>query len=200
MQPDPIGQDVQAISCARMDLVSLSLEFMEATVSGDRAGAEAILGSLIPGEWVADVRGLFRRRIEQVRVDPREQEWLARAMLLRDEGRTVAGHIGFHGPPDERGAVEVGYTVLEPFRRRGYAHEAVQALFDWAGAAHGITLFVASVGPWNTPSLGLVRRLGFVQTGARWDEIDGQELVFELRRPASENSPTRPSDPPDRPA
>jgi len=38
------------------------------------------------------------------------------------------------------------------------------------------------VAPNNEPSLGLIRKLGFVQTGVQWDEIDGQELVFELQR------------------
>jgi hypothetical protein len=29
-------------------------------------------------------------------------------------------------------------------------------------------------------SLGIVQRLGFVQTGQQWDDEDGLELVFEL--------------------
>jgi hypothetical protein len=32
----------------------------------------------------------------------------------------------------------------------------------------------------NAPSLAIVRRLGFVQTGEYWDDEDGLELVFEL--------------------
>ena len=50
--------------------------------------------------------------------------------------------------------------------------------FDWA-AAQGVHRFRASVGPWNQPSLNLVRKLGFVQTGTQMDEVDGEELVFE---------------------
>jgi hypothetical protein len=39
------------------------------------------------------------------------------------------------------------------------------------------------VGPWNTPSLGLIRGLGFKRVGVQIDEVDGKELVFELERP-----------------
>jgi [ribosomal protein S5]-alanine N-acetyltransferase len=97
----------------------------------------------------------------------------------------MIGHIGFHGPPGvngpaKPGALEVGYTVFEPFRRQGYASEAVVAILRWAEAEHGVRHFVASVGPWNEPSLALVRRLGFRQTGTQWDDEDGEELVFEL--------------------
>ena len=47
----------------------------------------------------------------------------------------------------------------------------------------GVKRFVASVAPSNEPSLAIVRKLGFVQTGERMDDEDGLELVFELERP-----------------
>ena len=40
--------------------------------------------------------------------------------------------------------------------------------------------FRASVGPWNQASLNLVHKLGFVQTAVQVDEVDGEELVFEV--------------------
>ncbi len=47
--------------------------------------------------------------------------------------------------------------------------------------AGGDALF-ASVVPGNLPSLAVVRRFGFVQTGVQIDEIVGEELVFEITR------------------
>jgi RimJ/RimL family protein N-acetyltransferase len=38
---------------------------------------------------------------------------------------------------------------------------------------------VASIAPDNSRSLAVARRLGFIQTGERWDDEDGLELVFE---------------------
>ena len=98
----------------------------------------------------------------------------------------MIGHAGFHGPPGVNAvkvadAVEVGYSVFEPYRRRGYATEVVRALIDWASSKHGIRHFVASISPENEPSLALVRRLGFEQTGRHWDEEDGEELEFQLK-------------------
>ena len=61
--------------------------------------------------------------------------------MSRDRERGMLGHIGFHGRPDGRGAAELGYTVLPPFRRRGYALEAAQGLMDWAAREHGVRLF-----------------------------------------------------------
>ena len=159
----------------------MSPGFIDAVFDGDRAAAQDLLGLTLPEDWpTADDDPVLRLRLRQMGAAPTVQQWLVRAMVLREDGRPMIGHIGFHGPPDERGAVEVGYTVFPEYRRRGYAHEAVAALFDWATAQHGIRCFVASVSPTNAPSLGLVRKLGFQQVGSQWDEVDGEELVFEL--------------------
>ena len=46
----------------------------------------------------------------------------------------------------------------------------------------GIRHFIACTQPDNEPSLAIIRRLGFTQTGEAMDEEDGLELVFELER------------------
>jgi RimJ/RimL family protein N-acetyltransferase len=55
-------------------------------------------------------------------------------------------------------------------------------LMDLAATRAGIRHFILSVGPHNAPSLAIVRKLGFVKTGERMDDVDGLEFVFELRR------------------
>jgi ribosomal-protein-alanine N-acetyltransferase len=135
----------------------------------------------VPSGWPDEEQWLLQYRLDQIGRDPAAEPWLLRAIVLRGT-RTMVGHAGFHGPPEGRGYVEIGYSVFEPYRRRGIAQESVVALLDWAGGRPGVHRFRASVSPTNTASLNLVRKLGFVQTGVQWDEIDGEELVFE--RPA----------------
>jgi [ribosomal protein S5]-alanine N-acetyltransferase len=174
---------VKPIHTKRLVLVRLAPAFLDALLDGRRADAESALGLELPPDWPDrhDSRFLELRR-NQSREDPAREEWLPCAIAL--DGRMV-GHIGFHGPPGvngpkKPGALEVGYTVFEPFRRRGYATEAVVGILEWAQAEHSVRHFVASVSPDNEPSLALVRRLGFRQTGTQWDDEDGEELVFEL--------------------
>ena len=171
---------VSTIHSARLDLVSLSPAFLQAIVDGRLDEAARELGTAIPADWPGDWMRTVRWRLDDLADDPAIQPWLLRAMVLREPERRLIGHIGFHDAPDPEGKVEVGYTVWPAYRRQGHAQEAVESLFDWARREHGIRRFVASVGPWNAPSLGLVRKLGFVQTGVQMDEYDGEELVFEL--------------------
>ena len=165
----------------------LSPRLLAALADGRRDEAEAAGGLTIPSDWPDDHdRRFLRLRLDQVTRDPALEEWLPRAIALQGPRRRMIGHVGFHGRPGTNGpgrkdALEVGYTVFEPFRGRGYAIEAVRAVLAWARTEHGVRHFVASVGPWNDPSLAIVRRLGFRETGRQWDDEDGEELVFELQ-------------------
>jgi RimJ/RimL family protein N-acetyltransferase len=159
------GTAVQPIAGDGFDLVSLSPGAIRVLLAGDGL--------------LERTRNTMRRRLAQMEADPSTQPWLLRLIVLH-AGRRAAGHIGFHGPPDEDRRVEVGYTVFEPYRGRGLATAACRALFGWACEAHGITRFRASVAPTNGPSLAVVRKLGFRRTGSQWDDEDGEELVFDL--------------------
>jgi RimJ/RimL family protein N-acetyltransferase len=175
---------VDPIASARLDLVSMSPEFMRASLAGDLPVATLLIGAALPDGWPGRTGRTMRYRLAQLDVDPASLPWLLRAVVLREPTRRVIGHIGFHGPPDSRQSVEVGYTIEADHRRQGYAYEAVQTLFAWAEREHGITHFVASIAPDNVASLGLIHKLGFQQTGAHWDDEDGEELVFERLKPA----------------
>jgi [ribosomal protein S5]-alanine N-acetyltransferase len=157
-------------------------EFLEALLEGDRQRASRALDVELPDGWPRGMR-FFELRLGQMRKDPRFQEWCPHAIVV--EGQMI-GHAGYHGPPgvNAKGApdaVEIGYTVEERYRGRGYATEAAEELLRRA-EERGVRHFVASTAPDNEPSLAIIRKLGFTQTGEAMDEEDGLELVFELER------------------
>jgi RimJ/RimL family protein N-acetyltransferase len=163
----------------------MSVPFMEALAHKDIAAASAEIGAIVPAWMAHELENFLKYRLSQLRLDPAMRVWLGRAMVLTeaDGGRRVIGSIGFHGPPDAEGRLEVGYGVDSRYRRRGYASESVKALFDWAHQEHGITRFVASISPDNEPSLRLTAAYGFHKVGEQMDEIDGLEYVFETDWP-----------------
>jgi ribosomal-protein-alanine N-acetyltransferase len=172
----------EAIVTPRLDLVLLSPAFLAASLAGERAAAECILGAAVPDEWLEDtpVMHIFAGKLDAYLADA---PWLARAMVRRDD-RVMVGHCGFHGPPGDphldpfaKGGAEMGYTVFTPFRGNGYAAEAVCGLMGWA-AARGVPAFVLSISPANAPSLAVARRLGFARVGSQIDDEDGPEDVF----------------------
>jgi ribosomal-protein-alanine N-acetyltransferase len=176
---------VETIRTPRLELVSMTVPVMRALQDKDMELASREAGAVVPEGLADDLVDFLRYRLAQLDADPSIREWLGRLIVLTDESgqRRAIGTLGFHGPPDDRGRLEVGYRIEAPYRRQGYARESVQALFDWAASAHGIHRFIASISPSNEPSLRLAAGFGFRETGSHIDEIDGLELEFETDWP-----------------
>jgi RimJ/RimL family protein N-acetyltransferase len=164
----------EPIRTTRLTLVLLPHSWLAAFLQGT---ALPHLGFSDPHNVFADANYLIDLRRGQIEQDRTSEPWLLRAVVLTISAEAV-GHIGFHGPPDERGMVEIGYTIHSHFRQRGLASEAADGMFRWAGHAGGRVLR-ASISPDNDASLALVGRAGFVRVGEQHDERDGLELVFE---------------------
>ncbi len=80
------------------------------------------------------------------------------------------GNGGFKGGPDATGTVEIGYSVLEEYQRRGYASEAVEALVAWAFLQRGVRRVIAETYPVLIGSIGVLRKTGFREIGTGSEE------------------------------
>ena len=180
------------IVSARLELATFTLRAMRATLAADLVTAAAELDAEVPADLREHLGELFAMRIAQVEADPPSLAWLARALVMTDPAtgrRQMVGSVGFHGPPAGTPPwVEIGYHVEPGFRRQGLATEAVEAMLDWA-AGQGIHRFRASVAPTNAASRATIAKFGFEQVGVQWDEIDGEELVFETDWPRAKMPP-----------
>lgn len=176
----------------RLELTTFTLRAMRATLAADLATAAAELDAEVPADLREHLGELFAMRIGQVEADPASLAWLARAQVMADPAsgrRRMVGSVGFHGPPAaEPPWVEIGYHVEPGFRRRGLATEAVRGMLDWA-AGQGVHRFRASVAPANAASLATIAHFGFEQVGVQWDEVDGEEQVFETDWPRGKMRP-----------
>ena len=176
-------RDPARIRSRRLDLVTIVPEAMVAMRRGDFEAAALALRHPVPRDWRGMSWEWFHHRLREYADDPSGLSWSARALVRRGRWPAIVGNAGFHGAPDDAGVAEIGYEVIPEERRKGYASEAAEALMTWAGREHGVRRFRASVGPWNKPSLALVRALGFKRVGVQIDDVDGKELVFELEQP-----------------
>ncbi|MFF3314358.1 GNAT family N-acetyltransferase [Streptomyces sp. NPDC003035] len=164
----------------RVRFVPLSAKALRALAEGDLAGGSAEAGVALDEHFVSDrARWIFAYRADQLARDPSAAPWITRAAVSEPDG-TVIGDAGFHGPPDETGTVEVGYTVVPAYRRRGYARAMLRALLVRAAAEPGVRTVRATVRSDNQASLATLAGFGFTRVGERGNEHDGLELVFEV--------------------
>ncbi|MEU5836082.1 GNAT family protein [Streptomyces diacarni] len=164
--------------CVRF--IELSGGVMSALLDGDLSEAGRVAGVSLTEYFVTGrARWLWRYRLSQMAADPDHARWMVRQAVVGDEG-LVVGHAGFHGPPDELGMVEIGYSIAPDFRRQGYARAALIELLRRAGAAAEVSTVRATISPDNVASLATISGFGFVEVGEQWDEEDGREVVFEV--------------------
>jgi [ribosomal protein S5]-alanine N-acetyltransferase len=74
-----------SIVTARLELASLSPEFLRLSLAGQADAAAALLGAELPVDWPKGHEHLLQRRLTQLEADPTPQPWLLRAILLRGE-------------------------------------------------------------------------------------------------------------------
>jgi RimJ/RimL family protein N-acetyltransferase len=83
--------------------------------------------------------------------------WLA---VRRADGRVV-GDLGTHGPPDDDGGVEIGYSFAPSVRGQGVGTAAVGALVGRLSLAPEVRQITAVTSVDNVASRRLLERLGF---------------------------------------
>lgn len=170
----------------RVRFVELSAKALRALADGDLAGGSAEAGVALDEHFVCDrARRIFGYRADQLAEDPSAAPWITRAAVSEPDG-AVVGDAGFHGPPDEAGMVEVGYTVVARYRRQGYARAMLTALLARAAAEPGVRTVRATIGSDNNASLATIAGFGFTRVGERGTERDGLAIVFEVPADATQ--------------
>jgi len=152
------------ISTERLIIEPFSLALMDAVLAGDSAGIAA-LGYGNNGEWpekdLAEAMPVFRELF--IKDGPTGfNSWL----ILDKDSMVIIGSAGFVGGPDAAGTVELGFGILPARRRNGYWREAVRALMAWSFGAPGVNSIIARCDPGNLPSMAIIKKLGFMETGA----------------------------------
>lgn len=87
-------------------------------------------------------------------------EWL----IVVAETNVAAGWVSLRVGDHARGTAEIGYSLLGPYRGKGYASEAARAVVDDAFASTDLRQIDACCVPANVASRALLAGVGFTET------------------------------------
>jgi [ribosomal protein S5]-alanine N-acetyltransferase len=155
----------EAIETERLSLVPFTHELTTAAMS-DRVALARALAVELPSDWPAPEFGGILSVLAQVAREDATRAGLTRLIVHRAD-RVLIGDIGFMEPPDRKGTVEIGYSLIERYRRQGLATEAARGLIAWAVARRGVRRVVARCLDDNLPSIRLLEGIGMRRTGAK---------------------------------
>lgn len=116
--------------------------------------------ALIAAQTDRELQSAYQQMLDGVRENPSRAQWYAVWMIERRDG-TMVGDLSFKGIPEE-GMVEIGYGILESWRGRGYATEAVMAMVLWAEQQPGVCCIEAETDPDNRISQRVLAKCGFI--------------------------------------
>ena len=150
----------------RLDLLPLPAAAASA-LPADRETASRVLGASLPPAWPqADLLDVLSAQAAATPAEERFGVWV----MIDRETNSVIGDIGFMGPPDGSGRVELGYSVVPERRRQGYATEAARGIVHWVLDQPEVNVVVAGCDVANVGSIRTLQRIGFVRDG----ETNGQ--------------------------
>ncbi len=116
-----------------------------------------------------DYQEVMESMAQRLEDAPEETGWWSWYFVLHNRvtgHRVLIGNGGFKGPPSEDGVVEIGYSLLQPYRNRGYTTEAVKALVSWAFQHPPVTRVIAEAQLSNTASVRVLQKAGFNAVGS----------------------------------
>lgn len=145
----------------RMRLVPLTLAQMQMQLD-DYPGLERSLGARVTGNRLEkEMHKNVARSMDYMRQEPNDAIWNTFWAAILEEDSTFIGGIGFKGPANAAGEVELGYGFDAPYRNRGLATEAVQAMTQWAFEEPAVTSVTAETNYTNIASARVLQKNGF---------------------------------------
>jgi ribosomal-protein-alanine N-acetyltransferase len=164
-----------------LSIIATSLALLDAEERGVDA-LVALLGVAPPGAWPSqfngpDARANIRALLSIYPDEPGYGSWYIVA-----NGR-LTGVCGYKGPPIESGEVEIGYSIVPAYQRKGLATGAVRLLAARAFRDPRVAAVAAETLPSLIASQTVLIRNGFSLVSRRADDDLGEILRFALRRP-----------------
>lgn len=86
--------------------------------------------------------------------------WHTYWLLVVKEEQYGVGVVGFKGYPDQRGEVEIGYSIVSDYQGCGYMTEAVRAMIAWAFEIPRCTAVSAQTLKSNVASQRVLQKTG----------------------------------------
>lgn len=162
----------------RLLITPLSLDRVQAAMS-DHALLQRQLRAGIADGWPnEEFAGFLPLLVQQLLQAPGLADWMG--LIIHRRERLLVGDIGFKGSPDAEGAVEIGYSVVPGYQRRGFATEATRAMIGWAFGNPAVTTVTASCLNDNAASIRVLQKAGMTQI-----RRDGPLLWWSITSPQS---------------
>ncbi len=132
---------------------------------------------------IDDVYDFIENRVSSNFDEP--ETWFQYVIVLKNL-QFIIGDIGLHFLESDSQKVELGCTLDVEYQGQGFAMEALESVIQLLFDVYDKKQMFAVIDPDNCSSIGLFKRLGFLQendnTSIHIIDVDDRDLVFTLSK------------------
>lgn len=171
--------NLKNIHTDRLILIPITLEISStlmnsSTIEIDKLGLKC--HEHWPTKDTKDILPIINEALEKSKEATGFEAW----MIIKKQSNTIIGDMGFFGPPDEKGEVEVGYGLVEEEWKKGFATEALKGIMSWLSPQKMVKIIKASCLINNTASAGVLKKCGFKEINRDaeaiyWEAVNGHK-------------------------
>ena len=162
----------------RLKLVRVEPRHKAALKQG-RVHLQELLGATIPDGW-PQFPEAFELGVED---EAACELWPSYFFVCTTQGALV-GNGGFAAPPNDSGAVEIGYEIAPPSQNQGYATSAASLLKALAFSRPMVTELVAHTLAEHNASNAVLRKIGMTMVAELANDEVGKVWKWSVRRTA----------------
>jgi RimJ/RimL family protein N-acetyltransferase len=164
MKGGVMNMSLDNIYCERLRLVPVTLQITRTLLENNKSELNK-LGLNADNQWptvdTMDILPIINDTLSRDKEPSGFEFW----MIVKNETMQVIGDIGFHGKPNEKGEVTVGYGIIGTERGKGYGYEALKAIMEWLNTKENVKIVKADCLITNEPSARILKKVGMKETG-----------------------------------
>jgi RimJ/RimL family protein N-acetyltransferase len=161
-----IRRGVRDLRTERLRLVAITPAMLKADEAANGSLAR-LLRARVTEEWPPEhwEPHVYHFILKQFADEPQTMGWHRYVVLAEDRGRrrTLIGAVG--GFPKPEGEVEIGYSTVPNYQRKGYGTEAARALVEWLLKRKDVRSVCAQTYPRLPESIKVMERCGMSFVG-----------------------------------
>lgn len=143
-------------------LITFTAEMMIEILNGKKFIEHQNKSYAIANGWpISAYKNLFPYKISRFQSHPVEESY--EGIIIHKFDELVIGDMGFKGGPDERGVMEIGYSMVPEYQGRGYATEMGRAFCDWGYRNPSVKKITATCSIYNKASIRVLERIGMIK-------------------------------------
>ena len=107
-----------------------------------------------------EAKKAFAEMLENCDNEPEDFIWYVPWKIILIENGKAIGDVFFKGPQN-KGAVKIGFSILQGLQKQGYMTEALEILVKWAFRQKDVYTVIAETAPGNKASQKVLEKNGF---------------------------------------